>query len=530
MASALSIPEARLRARRPARADPAKLGWHVVMDAFPQPPGPPGRPPIPGRRTRLGAAITCAALSFLVLIGSGLAWAAFQNFNAGVPHGAAVPPVPAGASDPDGKDQNILLVGNDSRAGASPAELRALSTENDGGSVNTDTMMLLHVPSDGADATVVSFPRDSWVGIPGHGQGKINSAYGLGYAAAKSAGQDEQSAQSAGLILTIRAIEGLTGLHIDHYMQVNLLGFYRISNAIGGVTVCLNAAQNPSTDADQFGHGYSGIDLPKGVSVIKGKQALAFVRQRHGLPGGDLDRIRRQQYFLGAAFRKITSAGVLLNPFKLRDLLTAVGSSVLTDPSLQLLKLGQQFQQMSAGKITFKTIPNLGPQLIYPDGVETSVVKVDAAAMPGFIRGLQGKQADPALAAATPAPASSVTVDVLNATGNTGWAGVNATALRTLGFKVNLVDSADASPDTVVQYPSGMQPAAKAVGAAAPGAKLVLTSTVARPTLVLGGNQVHVTGVHTQAAAGSRPAPAKKPAPAATASAASKTRGLGCIN
>ncbi len=369
------------------------------MDVYPQPPGAPGTAPIPGRRTRLGAAITCAALSFLVLIGSGLAWAAFQNFNAGVPHGAAVPPLPAGASDPDGKDQNILLVGNDSRAGANPAELRALSTQNDGGSVNTDTMMVLHVPSDGANATVVSFPRDSWVTIPGHGHGKINSAYGLGYTSAKSAGQNEQSAQSAGLILTIRAIEGLTGLHIDHYMQVNLLGFYRISNAIGGVTVCLNAAQNPSTDADQFGHGYSGIDLPKGVSVIKGKQALAFVRQRHGLPGGDLDRIKRQQYFLGAAFRKITSAGVLLNPFKLRDLLTAVGSSVLTDPSLQLLKLGQQFQQMSAGKITFKTIPNLGPQLIYPDGVETSIVKVDAAAMAGFIRGLQGKPADPALAA-----------------------------------------------------------------------------------------------------------------------------------
>ena len=88
-------------------------------------------------------------------------------------------------------------------------------------------------------------------------------------------------------------------------MQVSLLGFYRISEAIGGVTVCLNAAQNATTDRDEFGSGYSGIDLPKGVSVIKGAQALAFVRQRHGLPHGDLDRIKRQQYFLRAAFDKI---------------------------------------------------------------------------------------------------------------------------------------------------------------------------------------------------------------------------------
>src|SRR6201999_1846764 len=117
----------------------------------------------------------------------------------------------------------------------------------------------------------------------------------------------------------------LTGLYIDHYMQVNLLGFYRISEAIGGVTVCLNAAQNASTDRDAYGSGYSGIDLPKGISVIEGAQALAFVRQRHGLPNGDLDRIKRQQYFLKSAFQKVTSAGVLLNPFKLRAMLGAIG-------------------------------------------------------------------------------------------------------------------------------------------------------------------------------------------------------------
>ena len=98
----------------------------------------------------------------------------------------------------------------------------------------------------------------------------------------------------------MRTIHALTGLHIDHYVQVNLLGFYRISEAIGGVQVCLQHAQNAHTDSDAFGSGYSGINLPTGVSTIKGTQALAFVRQRHGLPHGDLDRIKRQQYFLSA--------------------------------------------------------------------------------------------------------------------------------------------------------------------------------------------------------------------------------------
>jgi LCP family protein required for cell wall assembly len=500
----------------------------VASQVWDIPPQPARRPDVP-RRLRIGLRIGFAALSFVILIGSGLAWATFQNFQNNIPHGAAVPPLGAGATDADGKDQNILLIGNDSRAGASKAELKALSTGNDGGSVNTDTMMVLHVPGNGNRATIISFPRDSWVSVPGHGKGKINSAYGYGYAAAKAAGKREQTAQSDGIILTIKTINGLTGLHIDHYMQVNLLGFYRISNAIGGVTVCLNAAQNPNTDRDQFGKGYSGIDLPKGVSVIKGTQALAFVRQRHGLPRGDLDRIERQQYFLGAAFRKVTTAGVLLNPFKLHDLLNAVGSSLLIDPKLDLLKLGQQFQAMSAGNITFKTIPNDGPQLIYPDGVETSIVQVDTAAMPAFIRQLQGKAADPGLSGARAAAPSAVTVDVLNGTDTVGLAGKNADQLRVLGFKVNAVDSTTASTDTVIEYPSGKESQAKALSGVVPGAKVVQTNSVDRVTLVLGADNVQVKGLASSKPAHGTPKSTANSKPNPSTPAA-RTDGLGCIN
>ncbi len=437
---------------------------------------------------RVGLRLAIALVSLVALVGSGLAWATYKNFSASIAHGESVPALAEGTHDVDGKDENILLLGNDSRAGASPAELRALSTQDDGGSVNTDTMMVLHVPAHGGKATVISFPRDAWVDVPDNGKAKINAAYGDGYVAAHS--RSETARESAGIRLLIRTISGLTGLHIDHYVQVNLLGFYRISNAIGGVDVCLVRAQNPSTDADQYGHGYSGINLPAGHSVIKGSQALAFVRQRHGLPGGDLDRIKRQQYFLSAAFDKVLSGGVLLNPFKMHSLLGAVSSSLLTDPSLNIMSLARQLQDLSSGNITFATIPNDGPQLIYPDGVATAIVQVDTAAMPGFINRLQGKPADPALASAGTAPPQSVSVDVLNGTSIAGRAGRNGDALRVAGFHVDTVDSTDPTAATTVEYPNGSQSGAKAVAAAVPGAALIETSSVHKVTLVLGSNGV----------------------------------------
>jgi hypothetical protein len=263
--------------------------------------------------------------------------------------------------------------------------------------------------------------------------------------------------------------------------------------------------------------------------VIKGKQALAFVRQRHGLPNGDLDRIKRQQYFLSSAFRKVTSAGVLLNPFKLHDLLTAVGSSLLIDPKLDLLSLAREFQQMSAGKITFRTIPNNGPQVIYPDGVQTAIVEVNTAAMPSFLRELEGKVGDAALAAATAAPRSSVTVDVLNGTTIPLLASRNSDQLRSLGFKVNAHDSTNATESTTIEYAAGMEAQAKAVASVVRGAKLIETATVSRVTLVLGANGVQVTGLSSTAGTTSAAATASK-APANPVQTSTAAGGLGCIN
>jgi anionic cell wall polymer biosynthesis LytR-Cps2A-Psr (LCP) family protein len=436
----------------------------------------------PSRR-RIVVRAAIALVSLVVIATSGVAWSAYQGFAASIPHGDPVPALAAGTKDLDGSAQNILLIGSDSRNGATPAELKALSTGDDGGSVNTDTTMLLHVPADGGRASIISFPRDAWVDIPDNGKGKLNAAYGDGYVAGKN----------------------------------------RISNVIGGVRVCLNHAQNAQTDSDAFGKGYSGINLPAGWSTIKGSQALAFVRQRHGLPNGDLDRIKRQQYFLSAAFAKVSSAGTLLNPFRLHSLLTAVSSSLLTDPGLDLLSLADQFVDLSAGKITYATLPNVGAQTIYPDGVATSIVGIDRAALPGFIAKLLGRVADPTLAKAVAAAPSTVTLDVLNGTDTSGLAGRNATALRTAGFAVDTVDSAAEAAATLIEYPAGLQAQAKAVAAAVPGATLTLTSAVHRVTLILGTNGVQAKGLAAASPTTATPHPSAK-----TAVNTSKTGA--CIN
>ena len=365
--------------------------------------GDRGRTQRARRRRQIGTAgrIVCGVLAVAVLAGSGWAWATYRSFAAKIVRIDAIPATPtAGPStsaahkDLDGKDQNILIVGNDSRDGATPAELADLGTTADPGASNTDTMMVLHVPSDGSRASVISFPRDSYVAIPGHGMGKLNSAYSLGV-------QDAKGDPAGGYRLLIRTLSALTGLTIDHFVSVGLLGFYRISNAIGGVPVCLLHAQNAQTDADEYGSGYSGIDLKAGWQTIQGKQALAFVRQRHGVPGGDLGRINRQHYFLSQAIKKIASAGTLLHPATITKLLNAVRSSVEMDPRLDPLSLLTELGEMSAGNITFSDMPTDGSTI----NSAGWVFLVNPAQVKAAVAAIIRKRPSP-VATAAPAPAA----------------------------------------------------------------------------------------------------------------------------
>ena len=299
-----------------------------------------------------------ALLSVALLMLAGYSWLTFRNINNGLdrPNITALNQPPQHVQHQatfNGKDQNILLVGYDDRSNMTAAEIKKLKVGRDGGSLNTDTMMILHVPADGSKATLISLPRDSWVHIPGYGYNRLNAAYAYGFTNTKGTKQDRQA---AGANLLIDTTENLTGLTINHYVQVSFMGFYEISNAIGGVPInlCENVDDTHKYNVAHGEDGGSGFKMSKGHHLIKGVTALEFVRQRHNLAGGDLEREKRQQYFLTQAFKQVASVGILT---KLHALGTAIKRNIIVDPSLNILDLARQMENLSAGNITGKTIP-----------------------------------------------------------------------------------------------------------------------------------------------------------------------------
>jgi LCP family protein required for cell wall assembly len=190
---------------------------------------------------------------------------------------------------------------------------------------------------------------------------RINAAFSFAYNDAKGSQAAKHAAASN---VVIHTVQNLTGLTIDHFVAVDFIGFYRIAQAIGGVPVvlCHSVDDRFKTNQRNGIQGGSGFHMSKGPHVLTPIQSLEFVRQRHNLPGGstDLQRNDRQRYFLAAAFRKITSAGVLLNPGKLNALIEAVKKSVYVDSDFNLSSLIGQVANLSANKIAGKTIPIAG--------------------------------------------------------------------------------------------------------------------------------------------------------------------------
>ena len=424
------------------------------------------------RKKRFRRTLTFIAAGLAVLLVAGIGYVGFTywHFSSGINR--------VGGVIGNGKSvgaQNILLIGNDERpANMTSKQYQELSTTSDGGSSNTDTMILLHVPANGSSATLISFPRDSWVAIPGHGHGKLNSAYVDGMIGASGTAKQKDA---AGVKLLIKTIQNLTGLTVDHYVKVSLLSFYNIADSLGPVTVCLNHAVN-----DHF----SGADFPAGVQKLNAKQALQFVRQRHGLPNGDLDRAVRQQYFLTVEAQQMLSAGTLLNPVKLNKVVGAVGSSLEMDDKLDLLSLATQLKGLKSGGIHSATIPLMADPYGTEDG--QSVVLINYDAMPDFIAALTGgKTAAQRVAAAKAADPASVTVDVLNGSGAAGAAGSATTTYSSLGFKTGTPADAPASQQTTtIYFPKGDESQAKAVSTYLPGAAIAQSSQYSNVTVILG--------------------------------------------
>ncbi|TWE29942.1 LytR family transcriptional attenuator [Prauserella muralis] len=411
-----------------------------------------------------GPKIVLAVVSALVMTVTGYGWAAMQGLVNGMTMADVIGDGGGGDLPADGA-RNILLVGMDSRTDAQGnplseemlAKLRAGVAD---GELNTDTLIFVHIPNDGSKAVAISLPRDSYVSIPGFGEHKINSAYARAKFAARAKLQEEGvtdprelevRSNQEGAKTLIATVEDLTGFTIDNYASINLLGFYDITKAIGGVDVCL---KEPVSDP------YSGANFEAGPQTISGFKALAFVRQRHGLLRGDLDRVVRQQVFMAGLARKVLSAGTLADPAKLNDLMDAIKKSVVVNQGWDVLGFAQQLRGLTGGQIQFRTIPVVDTEYETPE--DGQAVQVDPDEVREFIQGLGGKPKDAKPQAPAP-PASEITVDVLNGSNITGLAGSVSESLVGKGYVQGEVGNASPRSTTEVQVPEGQRAAGEKV-------------------------------------------------------------------
>ncbi|MFB7722735.1 MULTISPECIES: LCP family protein [unclassified Nocardia] len=377
-----------------------------------------------------------AAAAVLVLVVTGLGWHSVDELVSSIER---IGNLGLGGEKDGAVD--ILMVGIDSRTDAHGNPLsedeRAMLHAGDEVGLNTDTIVLIRVPNNGESATAISIPRDSYVDIPGIGMGKINSAYGatklteqqkLLDKGVSATDADKRSTQSGRQAL-IKSVANLTGITVDHYAEVGLLGFVLLTDAVGGVDVCLN---NPVYEP------MSGADFPAGPQKLNGPEALSFVRQRHELPRGDLDRIVRQQVYMAQLVHQVLSAKTLTSPGRLKDLSDAVGRTVVLDDGWDVLSFMNQLQDLSGGQVKFETIPVKDLNGWTDEG--ESVVRVDPVAVQKYVAKTIGEDNDPHEETGGVDP-STITVDIYNASGTGGLAGQAAQALTGKGFRTGTVDN-----------------------------------------------------------------------------------------
>jgi LCP family protein required for cell wall assembly len=497
-------------------------------------PGSPG--PLWGAAGKAGYALSCAAAA-LVLAISGFSYFVVKDVSSiGGSH--------AIVSGPSIGAQNILLMGLESRTdwegNILPNDvLKALHACNaqeiaDGcGGNDTNTLILIHIPAGGQKAVGFSIPRDDWVTFPtpydGQAQGKIDQAYGFALAAKESQleqqvpgiSQDQLAFEGneAGRAAAVATVEQLTGVHIDHFAELNLDGFYELAKVMGGVEVCLNHPV-PYDPNSGFYAAHAGLQH------LDAKMALAFVRQRDGLPNGDLDRTHRQQAVIDSVIRQLRADGVLDDLTKLESLLSVAKQYLITDSGWNLLDFISQMQGLSLGDITFRTLPIVRYQTI--DGQDANVVN------PPYIQQLVHEVFYPAPASPSPKPTSTVdagqtTVDVYNGGNTQGLAAAVSAALVKEGYKAGKVGNAS-SPLTTTEVVYGTGSAA----AASKIASLFGVTATANATVAAGHVEVLLGASATLQEVTATPASSSSPAPIPTTGAqggaVSAENGIPCVN
>jgi LCP family protein required for cell wall assembly len=376
------------------------------------------------------------------------------------------------------KSMNILLLGSDSRDGAN----RQYYSPDISGQ-RSDTTILLHLSPNRDRAVAVSFPRDSMVQIPGCKKkdggtvpgrfGQINAAFAV-----------------AGATCTWKTLESLTNIHIDHYAQIDFAGFKRVVDALGGVEICVpQAVHDPRAN----------LTLKAGRQVVKGDQALGYVRARYSLgDGSDLERIQRQQKFMASVVNKATSTGMLANPARTYGFLDAVTKSISTDDEFTfsiMKKLAISLRGMSAGTVRFVTVPTQA----YPK--DPNRVQWDMTHARPLFEAIRQDATMPAAPAGAPAPAprplpkpGKVKVTVV---GPAKPAKAAAAQLKAHGFGVAKSTAKPLADTTQIRYGPGAGQQAAALAALIPEANPVTDPKGAKGMvyLVIGQNGVRLQNV-----------------------------------
>ncbi|GAB2872721.1 LCP family protein [Streptomyces deserti] len=364
-----------------------------------------------------------------------------------------------------GHGMNVLLVGTDGREEISKEERRRYRL---GGAPChcTDTIMIVHISEDRERASVVSLPRDSYAVMPPHTDRNSGKRHG-GHAIKLNAAYAEGGPQ-----LTVRTVERMTRVKIDHYLEVDFTSFMKTVDVVGGVEICT---------ADPLKDSHTGLDLPAGRHTLKGGQALQYVRARYVDGASDLSRMKRQQRFMAALVDRVTSSGILLNPMKFREATRAVLGSVRADKGFgtdELLDLGRAMRNFSPSSSEFTTVP-IGRMGYAVKGVG-STLKWDPVKSERLFRALREDRplsvTRPRSAAVlVPVAPQQVRVQVENGTNTPGLGRKVDAALAASGFRTTRspVNAKDRSVRrTIVLHDPRWDRSAKSLATALPGSEL----------------------------------------------------------
>ncbi|MFI5799988.1 LCP family protein [Streptomyces sp. NPDC051677] len=425
----------------------------------------PRSPVRPARRSRRPrwAMRAATTLSVVLLAAAGIGHSVISSIDADI---ARVDPFKDMKNRPRaGHGMNVLLVGTDGRDRITPAERRRYRL---GGAPCrcTDTIMIVHISADRERASVVSLPRDSYAETPPHTDqvtGKEHHGHPIKLNAAYAEGGPQ---------LTVRTVEHMTHVKIDHYLEVDFVSFMKTVDVLGGVEIC---TATPLKDS------YTGLDLAPGTHTLLGGEALQYVRSRHADATSDLGRMKRQQRFLAALVDRATSSGILLNPLKFRDVTRAVLGSVRADRGFgadELLDLGRAMRTFSPSSSEFTTVP-IGRMGYVVKGIG-STLKWDPVKSRRLFASLRDdeplavRHLDRRVTRVDVAP-QQIRVQVENGTRTAGLGKRVDTALAATGFRTTrrpVSATAPAARRTVVAYDPRWDRSAKSLASALPGSEL----------------------------------------------------------